>query len=449
MKPYQKKGNVKMKNLTPEYAQYLRELVYEAGCVDREHKVFGSSSHIYLLKPPLPDLLVSEYEKKNGIHLPSEYRFFITQVGNGGAGPDYGIYGLDLNKPCTINMAPPFITSHLTSSQWQQKLLPTEEDDCSNERYDSIEEDVMQGTYLLGTKGCTYENITITNGEEENRVFYIDFDWNGHSMPYDTQMDFLTWYEQFFREIIAGNDVSGYGYNVIASEQELIEEFQSAADPGRQRKLLSSFFRFPQISLQAKDFFLGLSDEKFPQQKLALLLRYETSQGVELFGHYLQERPEAAIAKSICVPKEAMPQFYKPLRHLLYTIENGSEQITGMVSSYHSALMRCMAECPQMCVWDILAFLKKDGLTERDQQDAFYYMGQAPDMQEHLEPFAAAMEQGPYWVAHAALQAVSHLRSEKLHPVLLKMWEKYHKDDCMRSNLKVAFKTNGIPIPSK
>ena len=53
-----------MKNLTPEYAQYLRELVYEAGCVDREHKVFGSSSHNYLLKPPLPDLLVFEYEKR-------------------------------------------------------------------------------------------------------------------------------------------------------------------------------------------------------------------------------------------------------------------------------------------------------------------------------------------------------------------------------------------------
>ena len=252
-------------------------------------------------------------------------------------------------------MDPPFITSHLTSSQWQQKLLPIEEDDCSDEQYDSIEEAVMQGVYLLGTKGCTYENIIVTNGEDENRVFYIDFDWSGDSMPYDTQMDFLTW----------------------------------------------------------------------------------------------KERPEAAIAKSIRVPKEAMPQFYEPLRHLLYTMENGSELITGMSSSYYSVLMRCMAECPQMRVGDILAFLKKDGLTERDQQDAFYYMGQAPDMQEHLEPFIAAMEQGSYWVAHAALQAVSRLRSEKLHPVLLKMWEKYRKDDCMRSNLKVAFETNGIPIPSK
>lgn len=435
-----------MSELTLSYAQHLRDLVKQAGRVDRECKVFGSSKHRYCLNPVLSDEIVSKYEEKNHIKLPSEYKFFITQVGNGGAGPDYGIYPLVVNNPCRCDMKPPFISSKLTKDEWKEKLRPLEDEDCPDDEFDRMEEELSSGVYALGTKGCTFENITVSSGEDENRVFYINFDWDEDAMPYDTEMNFLTWYEHFFEEIINGNDVSGYGYRIIGSQQELISQFEESQDHTRRSKLLNSFFRFRAVSQETLLFFRNLSEEEFPTYKLALLLRYDVKEGVALFDRFLDEKPLAAIEESANVPKDQLPQFFDRMRDLLYTIENGSENISRY-SSAHSLLMQRMSECPQMRAADIAQFLKKDGITERDLQDAFYYMGEAVDKIKELDTFIDAMENGPYWAAHSALQAVSDVCSVKLQEVLPKLWERYKEDSCMTANLKVAFRTNHLVVP--
>lgn len=54
--------------------------------------VFGSAMHNYQLNPPIPVSTIEEFEVRNGITLPDDYRLFITQIGNGGAGPYYGLF---------------------------------------------------------------------------------------------------------------------------------------------------------------------------------------------------------------------------------------------------------------------------------------------------------------------------------------------------------------------
>ena len=61
---------------------------------DRRRRIFGSGLHNYELKPPLPAEEIEAFEKKYGITLPEDYKYFITQVGNGGAGPFYGVFPL-------------------------------------------------------------------------------------------------------------------------------------------------------------------------------------------------------------------------------------------------------------------------------------------------------------------------------------------------------------------
>ena len=53
---------------------------------------FGVNSHRCALNPVFPELAVHEFGEKYGITLPSEYRHFVTHIGNGGAGPFYGIF---------------------------------------------------------------------------------------------------------------------------------------------------------------------------------------------------------------------------------------------------------------------------------------------------------------------------------------------------------------------
>ena len=57
-------------------------------------ELFGSNHHAFKLNPVSSESRVGEFERKLSIHLPSEYREFITGVGNGGAGLFYGIFPL-------------------------------------------------------------------------------------------------------------------------------------------------------------------------------------------------------------------------------------------------------------------------------------------------------------------------------------------------------------------
>jgi hypothetical protein len=56
--------------------------------------VFGAKSHGFKLHSPVTESTVSNFEKKYGIRLPVDYRQFLIEVGNGGAGPYYGVFKL-------------------------------------------------------------------------------------------------------------------------------------------------------------------------------------------------------------------------------------------------------------------------------------------------------------------------------------------------------------------
>ena len=52
---------------------------------------FGWESHRYRLNPPLKEGLLTDFEQTHGVTLPTEFRRFVIEVGDGGAGPAYGL----------------------------------------------------------------------------------------------------------------------------------------------------------------------------------------------------------------------------------------------------------------------------------------------------------------------------------------------------------------------
>src|SRR5262245_48952774 len=56
--------------------------------------IFGEDSHRYELHKPLLEEEVLGFEGEHGVRLPDDYRQFLTRVGNGGAGPYYGLFRL-------------------------------------------------------------------------------------------------------------------------------------------------------------------------------------------------------------------------------------------------------------------------------------------------------------------------------------------------------------------
>jgi hypothetical protein len=56
--------------------------------------VFGVIGHHFVLNPPLTEAEVVAFEQGHQVRLPPDYRHFLTSIGNGGAGPYYGVFPL-------------------------------------------------------------------------------------------------------------------------------------------------------------------------------------------------------------------------------------------------------------------------------------------------------------------------------------------------------------------
>jgi hypothetical protein len=63
---------------------------------DPGYRVFGAAAHMYRLRPPATEDEVGAFEERHRVRLPDEYRDFLTGLGNGGAGPCYGLFPLGI-----------------------------------------------------------------------------------------------------------------------------------------------------------------------------------------------------------------------------------------------------------------------------------------------------------------------------------------------------------------
>ena len=59
-----------------------------------EAQVHGALAHRFRVQPVVPTSTIERFEADHRIVLPDEYRSFLTRVGNGGAGPAYGVFSL-------------------------------------------------------------------------------------------------------------------------------------------------------------------------------------------------------------------------------------------------------------------------------------------------------------------------------------------------------------------
>ena len=69
----------------------IRAVLDEASKWDMDYQAFGTEVHLHLLHQPLPLAELETWEEQEGVSLPEDYKTYLTCLGNGGAGPDYGL----------------------------------------------------------------------------------------------------------------------------------------------------------------------------------------------------------------------------------------------------------------------------------------------------------------------------------------------------------------------
>ena len=92
-------------------APHIHERLQQLASLDPTFQAFGAAEHQYQLNPCLTIQDISAIESQYGIQLPEDYVWFLSQVGNGGAGPFYGLYALedslevhtDFGSPMSLN----------------------------------------------------------------------------------------------------------------------------------------------------------------------------------------------------------------------------------------------------------------------------------------------------------------------------------------------------------
>lgn len=170
------------------------KILQQAGEIDFKYELFGASTHRYRLNPPIRASFVREVEGKYGFSLPDDYVQFITEIGDGGAGPDHGIYPFADFVKKGINeyaekyrvsyrnsLAKPFLPRPLLADEFDDFAIGTKEAYEQNpdsyfvfENPDENEQCDLAGYYVLGTCGCQWDFGLITAGPKYGCVFDTD-----------------------------------------------------------------------------------------------------------------------------------------------------------------------------------------------------------------------------------------------------------------------------------
>ena len=157
---------------------------------------FGAGLHLYELNPPLPQSEIEAFETKHHVTLPEDYRQFIAEIGNGGAGPYYGVFPFgehdDSDDFCTWDKEylvgdlsakfPHQDKWNLPDSFWDKMPDPgpdisAEEEDLMMEVWDKQLEEhywnpkIMNGAIPICHLGCNLRDWLVINGPQKGFIW--------------------------------------------------------------------------------------------------------------------------------------------------------------------------------------------------------------------------------------------------------------------------------------
>jgi hypothetical protein len=230
--------------------QILRDKLAELAAKDFDCLYFGVETHRYRLAQCLTPDEVTAIERHYAIELPEDYRAFITDLGNGGAGPGYGLerFGfvrsaqeiptatatgtyrevkrthhgtlsrqdlIDAEGQVVDPMEIAFYTSILGRSgegqAWPSLAFPCQSLD---DEWDEERDDNSAGNWILAEYGCAMSARLVLNGPLRGQVWFDAA--NGALIPFsaianihyadedevlpedrDVTFSFMRWYEHW------------------------------------------------------------------------------------------------------------------------------------------------------------------------------------------------------------------------------------------------------------
>jgi hypothetical protein len=186
-------------------------------------EIFGSDGHHFNLNAPLVEAEVRAFERLHAIRLPLDYRRFLIELGNGGAGPFYGVHPLgafdgahgeleawgdfvgSLARPFALREPwndlagrPDDALSDRDEKEYERRL------DAFERRY--WHPSVMDGAFPICHKGCALRIWLVVSGDEAGMVWCDDRADYGGVAPQLThdgrRATFGAWYIEWLEDAL-------------------------------------------------------------------------------------------------------------------------------------------------------------------------------------------------------------------------------------------------------
>ena len=187
--------------------------------MDANRDVFGAESHQYRLNPPVTSETLASVEAAIRQPLPSDYREFITRVGDGGAGPFYGLLALNDNDGQTVQQDKAFpytpdcpmrlddnpewveLTERADAAfEGGDRDAAKVAADAQNALFETLVTRATNGIKFLAAEGCGMYDVLVVNGPQAGTVWFFDFCNDVGVLPINhpvtgQPMGFAGWYE--------------------------------------------------------------------------------------------------------------------------------------------------------------------------------------------------------------------------------------------------------------
>ena len=227
---------------------------------------FGAEVHEFRMNPPLSEQDLLAFEAEHGILLPEDYRAFLQCIGNGGAGPFYGILPLAsavqaAGEECDgyLRSPSPLTDDLVRTYEWDWILLhsvipPVTIYSATSHDWRLIPPQGIvspyQGTLTICDQGCSYAALLIVSGSARGCVVYVDYDNQPPYFPENT--DFLSWYERWLDELLARYDTFWFGARMPGNEDDLLQALNAPHTQAQRRaQALEALTYLPSLSADA------------------------------------------------------------------------------------------------------------------------------------------------------------------------------------------------------
>ncbi len=193
--------------------------------IDRQCQAFGAGTHRYLVRPRLSAIAFSAVERRLGTALPEALSRFYDEVGDGVAGPHYGL------KPAAA------LTGYRPHEMYPgikvfREAAAAEGVPPSEDGYFETPDEALAGLLSIIEEGCGHQVCLITSGPKTGNVVYVSAD--GHVVETEKTLVriYSEWLEREIHHFEAVRSLMTAGRSLEQIQNEMIARFQdySAGD---------------------------------------------------------------------------------------------------------------------------------------------------------------------------------------------------------------------------